>query len=87
MDNQYPQCPSCGSYDSYKRGGARRSCKDCGKYYTPGTKSQGKIGRPLIGDRPMTPAEKVKRHRAKKSTGKRTSIAAKKEEFFSYDQD
>ncbi len=55
-------CPDCKNLDFIKHAD-RRQCKTCGKYYRPGT--DGTVGRPCIGDRPLTNAEKQRRRRAR----------------------
>lgn len=45
-----------------KSGSQRYKCKLCGKTFSDNTK----LGRPLIGDRPMTSTERTRRSRAKK---------------------
>ena len=55
-------CPDCKSLDYWKHSD-RRECKSCGKYYRLGT--DGTVGRPCIGDKPMTNAERQRRRRAR----------------------
>lgn len=64
-----PSCPYCGSnarINKYLRSGKiqyRCNSKACGKAFTPGRE---KGGRPMLGDRPLTAAERMRRSRAAK---------------------
>ncbi|WP_396136635.1 IS1 family transposase [Chamaesiphon sp. VAR_48_metabat_403] len=59
-------CPHCQSiairlFGRTSSGTQRYRCNTCGKSFTFTA-----VGRPCIGDRPLTNYEKVKRHRQKK---------------------
>jgi hypothetical protein len=63
-----PYCPHCDSgdvqrYGTTTAGSVRYRCKSCKHTFTP---NAAKRGRPMIGDRPLTPTEKMQRQRAKK---------------------
>jgi transposase-like protein len=63
-----PPCPKCHSAHTGPKGATttgnqRYRCWDCQHSWTP---SPAKRGRPLLGDAPLTPAEKMRRARAKK---------------------
>ena len=45
-----------------KSGTQRYKCKQCGKVFT---EDAAQIGRPSLGDRPMTVAERVRKYRNK----------------------
>ena len=65
-----PNCPNCHSDKTKKNGRTKLGyqqykCKDCGKHWSDNPDG---IGRPLQSDRPMSSAERVRKHRAKVSS-------------------
>ena len=62
-----PKCVHCKS-NSVKKNGKTKlgyqqyKCKDCGKHFSDNPHG---IGRPLIGDKPMTSTERTRRQRSK----------------------
>lgn len=63
-----PHCQHspCHKHSRTKAGTQRYKCPACGKVHSDTIAPQG---RPMLGDRPLTPAEKMRRHRAKKKNG------------------
>jgi len=53
-------CPHCGHSKTHKHGDRRFKCPACGKTFRLGKLSD--VGRPAIGDRPMTGYERLKKH-------------------------
>jgi transposase-like protein len=64
-------CPHCKSDRAVKRNGKRKTkqryfCGECDRAFVENPTPPNKRGRPAIGDKPLTPAEKMKRYREKK---------------------
>jgi hypothetical protein len=57
-------CPHCNHPKTHKHGDRRFKCPNCGKTFRLGKLSD--VGRPAIGDRPMTPYERLKKHQQQK---------------------
>lgn len=69
MENLTPSCPYCASSETVRHGRnkgdkQRYLCTQCARTFVE--KPDTPKGRPTIGDRPMTPAEKMRRSRQKK---------------------
>ncbi len=62
-----PSCPHCGGntqrYGTTTAGSPRCRCKVCKRTFSP---APAKRGRPMLGDAPLSSAEKAKRQRAKR---------------------